>query len=95
MHKEIALVLLIGLLAWTYQAIQPPSPRICGSPDGPPATETRIKLRDGRHLAYKEHGMSKEIAKHKIIFIHGFSSCRHDEVIVTQLSPVLPLSLSQ
>ncbi|XVE99061.1 hypothetical protein REPUB_Repub03eG0164500 [Reevesia pubescens] len=87
MHKEIALILLVGLVAWTYRAIQPPPPKICGSPGGPPVTATRIKLRDGRHLAYKEHGVSKELAKHKIIFIHGFGSCRHDEVIVTQLPP--------
>ncbi|XP_007010326.2 PREDICTED: uncharacterized protein LOC18586733 [Theobroma cacao] len=86
MHKGISLILLIGLLAWTYQAIQPPPPKICGSPGGPPVTVTRIKLRDGRHLAYKEHGLSKEMAKHKIIFVHGFSSCRHDEVIVANLS---------
>lgn len=87
MLKEITLVLLIGLVAWAYQAIQPPPPKICGSPDGPPVTATRIKLRDGRHLAYKEHGVSKEMAKHKIIFVHGFSGCRHDDVVVSRLSP--------
>ncbi|OMO79084.1 putative catalytic [Corchorus olitorius] len=87
MYKGITLLLLIGLLAWAYQAILPPPPKICGSPGGPPVTATRIKLRDGRHLAYRELGVSKEIAKHKFIFVHGFSSCRHDEVIVSRLSP--------
>jgi hypothetical protein len=82
-------VLFIGILAWTYQAVQPPPPKICGSPDGPPITAPRIKLRDGRHLAYKEHGVPKEDAKYKIIFVHGFTSCRHDAVVAFTLSPVI------
>jgi hypothetical protein len=82
-------VLFIGFLAWAYQVSQPPPPKICGSPDGPPITAPRIKLRDGRHLAYKEHGVPKEDAKYKIIFVHGFSSCRHDAVVAHTLSPVI------
>jgi hypothetical protein len=82
-------VLFIGILAWAYQAIQPPPPKICGSPDGPPITAPRIKLRDGRHLAYKEHGVPKDEAKYKIIFVHGINSCRHDAVIADTLSPVI------
>ncbi|KAJ4971558.1 hypothetical protein NE237_004657 [Protea cynaroides] len=78
--KKIALVLLIGMLGWAFQAIkfQPPPPRTCGSPGGPPITAPRIKLSDGRYLAYKEHGVLREKALYKIIFIHGFDSCRHD-----------------
>lgn len=49
-------------------------------------TALRIKLRDGRYLAYQESGVLKENAKFKIVFAHGFSSCRHDVVIATQLS---------
>lgn len=51
-------------------------------------TAPRMKLRDGRYLAYKESGVPKENAKFKIAFAHGFSSCRHDVVIATQLSQV-------
>ncbi|KAL5150212.1 hypothetical protein HKD37_13G036888 [Glycine soja] len=80
-------VLFIGFLAWAYQVIQPPPPKICGTPDGPPITAPRIKLRDGRHLAYKEHGVPKDAAKYKIISVHGFNSCRHDAVIADTLSP--------
>ncbi|XP_042475548.1 uncharacterized protein LOC122057498 [Macadamia integrifolia] len=86
LFKKLSIILLIGILAWTYQAIQPPPPKICGSPDGPPVTAPRIKLRDGRHLAYKENGVPRDTAKYKIIFVHGFGSCRHD---VLQLSPEL------
>ncbi|KAK9289781.1 hypothetical protein L1049_007940 [Liquidambar formosana] len=87
MFKKILVVLFMGVLAWAYQAIQPPSPKICGSPDGPPVTAPRIKLSDGRHLAYKEHGVPKDIAKYKIVFVHAFDACRHDAVVATTISP--------
>jgi hypothetical protein len=86
---RIGVILLIGLVSWAYQATRPPPPSICGSPGGPPVTAPRIKLRDGRHLAYKDHGVSKEAANYNIIFIHGFGSCRHDPVITTNLPQVL------
>lgn len=82
-------MLFIGFLAWAYQVIQPPPPKICGSPDGPPITAPRIKLRDGRHLAYKEHGVPKDAAKYKIIFVHGFGSYRLGSVVAETLSPVI------
>ncbi|KAK8562163.1 hypothetical protein V6N13_148725 [Hibiscus sabdariffa] len=84
---KILLVLSAGILAWAYQAIQPPLPKTCGSPDGPPVSASRIKLKDGRHLAYKEHGVPLDAAKYKIVFIHGFDSCRHDAVVANALSP--------
>ncbi|XVE96449.1 hypothetical protein REPUB_Repub02eG0222600 [Reevesia pubescens] len=77
---KILLVLSVGILAWAYQAIQPPLPKTCGSPNGPPVTASRIKLRDGRHLAYQEYGVSRDAAKYKIVSVHGFDSCRHDAV---------------
>uniref|UniRef100_A0A803L2S9 AB hydrolase-1 domain-containing protein n=1 Tax=Chenopodium quinoa TaxID=63459 RepID=A0A803L2S9_CHEQI len=75
-------------------AIRPPPPKICGSPGGPPITAPRIKLRDGRHLAYKEYGVPRDEAKHKFIFVHGFDSCRHHAAVATELSPDLFESLS-
>lgn len=89
MLREITVILLIVCLAWAYQATRPPPPIVCGSPGSPAITAPRIKLRDGRHLAYKEHGVSKELAKYKIVFIHGFGSCRNDAVISENLSPVM------
>ncbi|XP_010553366.1 PREDICTED: uncharacterized protein LOC104823482 [Tarenaya hassleriana] len=85
--KKFLLVFIVGFVAYTYQAIQPPPPKICGSPGGPPVTAPRIKLRDGRHLAYKEHGVPREKARHKVVFVHGFDSCRHDAAFATLLSP--------
>lgn len=75
-------------MAWAYQAIQPPPPKTVGSPDGPSITAPRIKLRDGRHLAYQEYGVPKDKAKIKFVYIHGFDSCRHDAVVAKTLSLV-------
>jgi len=85
---KIAAVFFVGLVALAYQAIHPPPPRTCGSPHGPPITGPRIQLRDGRHLAYKEHGVPRQLAKNKIVFLHGFGSSRHDAVIATNLPKV-------
>ncbi|KAL9305425.1 putative alpha/Beta hydrolase [Arabidopsis thaliana] len=41
-----------------------------------PASSNRVKLRDGRFLAYKERGVPKEKAKYKIILVHGFGSSK-------------------
>lgn len=92
--SKILLLLLVGILAWAYQVIRPPPPKICGSPDGPPVTASRIKLRDGRHLAYKEHGVTRDLAKFKIIVVHGFRACRHNPSVANHLSPVLSACLS-
>lgn len=83
----ILAVLIVGISALAYQVIQPPPPKTCGSPGGPAVTAPRIKLRDGRHLAYKEHGVPKDNAKYKILYVHGFYSCRHDSAVANFLSP--------
>ncbi|KAG9459158.1 hypothetical protein H6P81_003666 [Aristolochia fimbriata] len=77
MIGRIALVLLVSFLGWGYESIRPPLPKICGSPDGPPVTASRIRLRDGRHLAYSETGVPKEKATFKIVVIHGFGGSRN------------------
>lgn len=87
MSKKILLVFFMGFLAWAYQASRPPPPKTCGSVDGPPITAPRVKLSDGRHLAYKEHGVPKDTANYQIIYVHGFDSCRHDTVVAENLSP--------
>ncbi|PKA47543.1 hypothetical protein AXF42_Ash014739 [Apostasia shenzhenica] len=77
-------ILLVGLLAWFYRTIQPPPPKLCGDPNGPPITSPRLTLKDGRHLAYFELGVPKEKANYKIIFIHGFDCCKFDIFPVSQ-----------
>ncbi|KAI3512198.1 hypothetical protein L1887_19461 [Cichorium endivia] len=88
--KKLLLVFFTGFLAqWAYQSAYPPPPNKLGSPDGLPITNPRIKLRDGRHLSYKEFGVPKEVAKYKIIYVHGFDSVKHQAVIATSASPAL------
>jgi hypothetical protein len=74
MIAPIVVALAVGFLGWAYRALKPPPPKICGSPDGPPITSPRVKLSDGRHLAYRESGVPKEVAKYKIIAVHGYDS---------------------
>ncbi|KAF3439404.1 hypothetical protein FNV43_RR17682 [Rhamnella rubrinervis] len=76
MITSIAVALAVGFLGWAYQALKPPPPKICGSPNGPLVTSPRVALSDGRHLAYRESGLPKEEANYKIIVIHGFNSSK-------------------
>lgn len=39
-------------------------------------TSPRVKLGDGRYLAYRERGVPKENSKYKIIIVHGFGSSK-------------------
>ncbi|CAN1298109.1 hypothetical protein LINPERPRIM_LOCUS23722 [Linum perenne] len=81
MITRITVILLVVLVALVFQATYPPPPN-----GHYPVTGPRIQLRDGRHLAYKEHGLSKDVAKFNVIYIHGFGSCRHDPVITYPLA---------
>lgn len=84
MFVPIAVAVAVGVMGWVYQALKPPPPKICGSPGGPPVTSPRVKLSDGRHLAYREMGVPKEEAKHRIIVIHGFDSSKDLDLPVSQ-----------
>lgn len=84
MFGQVVLAFAAIILRYGYKAIKPPPPKICGSPSGPHVTSPRIKLKDGRHLAYREAGVSKEDAKHKIIIVHGFDSSKDLSLPVSQ-----------
>ncbi|GLT89974.1 hypothetical protein SLE2022_079290 [Rubroshorea leprosula] len=86
LFTKTIVVLFVGIAACVYRVVQPAPPKLCGSPDGPPVTAPRIKLRDGRHLAYKEHGVQRGAAKYKFVYVHGFDSCRHDAIVANTLS---------
>ncbi|KAL5206144.1 hypothetical protein ABZP36_034353 [Zizania latifolia] len=77
MGPRILIVLPVVLLGLAFQAVfRPPPPKLCGSPGGPPVTSPRIKLRDGRYLAYREDGVRKDKSKYKIITVHAFDSTK-------------------
>ncbi|CAG7870091.1 hypothetical protein BRARA_F02013 [Brassica rapa] len=52
--------------------------------DQPPNPQNRIKLRDGRYLAYKERGIPKDDAKFTIVLVHGFGSSKDMNFNVSQ-----------
>lgn len=85
MIVQIAVAMFGCLLGWVYIASKPEPPKICGSAGGPPITSPRVRLSDGRHLAYKEAGVSKENAKYKIIFVHGFDSSKDLKIPISQV----------
>jgi pimeloyl-ACP methyl ester carboxylesterase len=59
-----------------YQATELPPPQSDQSPDNPPGNAPRIKLRDGRYLAYREQGVPKNQSKYNVIIVHGFGSSK-------------------
>uniref|UniRef100_A0A0D3B2B3 AB hydrolase-1 domain-containing protein n=1 Tax=Brassica oleracea var. oleracea TaxID=109376 RepID=A0A0D3B2B3_BRAOL len=73
----IIVSILVCLVCYIYRTLRPPPSRICGTPRGPPVTARRVKLSDGRHLAYRESGVDRDNAKYKIIVVHGFGSSKH------------------
>uniref|UniRef100_A0A803MZ99 AB hydrolase-1 domain-containing protein n=1 Tax=Chenopodium quinoa TaxID=63459 RepID=A0A803MZ99_CHEQI len=86
MLKNVGVIVLIVIMVTSIlQYNLPPSPRICGLLGGPSITAPRVKLRDGRYLAYKETGVPKENAKFKIIFVHGFGGSRHSVAVAAYL----------
>ena len=96
MVSGIAVVLLIGFLGMFYQAKQlPPPSQINGSSsssDNLPVSSQRIKLSDGRYLAYTERGVSKDKANFKIIICHGFGSSKDMTILASQVT-LIPLPL--
>ncbi|CAN0916760.1 hypothetical protein LINGRAHAP2_LOCUS29886 [Linum grandiflorum] len=85
MFVPVAVAITVGVMGWVYQcSLKPPPPKICGTAGGPEVTSPRVKLHDGRHLAYKEMGVPKEEAKHKIILNHGYDDSKEMSVPVPQ-----------
>ncbi|CAO2824770.1 unnamed protein product [Amaranthus hypochondriacus] len=72
MLVAVILSMLMGGAVYLYKLIKPPPSRRCGSLNGPPVTSPRIRLSDGRYLAYKVRGATKANAKYKVILSHGF-----------------------
>ena len=62
------------------------------SVDDPEITSPRIRLSDGRYLAYRETGVPKEEANFKIIIVHGFGSSKEMSFMAPQVHNLNPLS---
>ncbi|CAM8952884.1 unnamed protein product [Rhodiola kirilowii] len=72
----------MGLVASAYKILEAsPLKKIAASPDDPSqpaaaAASPRIRLKDGRFLAYIEKGVPKSQSKYRIIIVHGFGSSK-------------------
>ncbi|KAJ4799373.1 alpha/beta-Hydrolases superfamily protein [Rhynchospora pubera] len=77
------LVAVTGGGAHNFIINQPP-PLIDSFHVGSPITSPHIRLRDGRHLAYREYGVPKEKAKYKIVVVHGFDSSKNETFPVSK-----------
>lgn len=92
----VAVGSVVGALGrWIRGAVPPPPPpRVCGTPGGPPVTAPRVRLRDGRHLAYAESGARKEDARFKVVISHGFTGSRLDTIRAAPVSTPAEASLA-
>ncbi|KAL8245129.1 hypothetical protein R6Q59_011387 [Mikania micrantha] len=86
---RMLLVFFVGLSALSYKATRSPQSITLGTPGGHPITSPRIKLRDGRHLSYKEYGVPKDLAKSKIIYVHCFDCSKYNDPFATASTAVL------
>lgn len=65
---------------------QIPGPENTELEDYPPMkNSSRIKLRDGRYLAYAERGVPRHESKYRIIIVHGFGSSKEMNFPVSQV----------
>lgn len=71
---------------------------LSSSSSSSPPSPNKIKLSDGRFLAYTERGVPKNLAKYKIIIVHGFGSSKEMKFLAPQVyinsSQLLFLSIS-
>lgn len=87
MVSGTAVVVMIGLLGMVYQARQLPPPQR----ESPPRKSPRVRLSDGRHLAYRERGVPKDKSKYKIIIVHGFGSSKEMTFMAAQVQTLISL----
>ncbi len=87
MISKTALVFTVGLLGMVYEAAKLNQARCDHSinSDYPPANSPRIRLSDGRYLAYTEKGVPKNQSKYKIIIVHGFGSSKEMNFLAPQV----------
>lgn len=90
MVSRTATVLLIGLLGVLFLATKLPPPHGTALPDDPPVTSPRIRLSDGRFLAYKEMGVPKNRSNYRIIIVHGFGSSKEMNFLAPQVLISMP-----
>lgn len=51
-----------------------------------PNSSAKIKLIDGRNLAYKERGVPKDKSNYRIIMVHGFDSSKERDFLAPKVT---------
>lgn len=51
----------------------------------------KIRLSDGRLLAYSERGVPKEASNYKVVIVHGFGSSKEMNFMASEVSQLLSL----
>ncbi|KAL0389996.1 UNVERIFIED_CONTAM: hypothetical protein Scaly_0356700 [Sesamum calycinum] len=79
-------VLMMGCLGLEKQPTQPapPPPPPPAAPSLGPDSTARIRLSDGRFLAYTERGVPKNKSNYRVIAVHGFGSSKEMNFMVSQ-----------
>lgn len=81
------LVSLMGCLGISNQPTQLARPEISeSSSDDPLIISPRIRLSDGRFLAYEERGVPKSKSSYRIIIVHGFGSSKDMNFLAPQVN---------
>ncbi len=86
---SVLLLLLAVAASLVLKTITPPPPKLLNSssPDGLTVTAPRVRMRDGRFLAYKERGVPRETAQYHVISVHGYGRSRHDIFRASEVGP--------
>lgn len=77
----------MGCLGISNQPTQLARPEISeSSSDDPLIISPRIRLSDGRFLAYEERGVPKSKSSYRIIIVHGFGSSKDMNFLAPQVN---------
>ncbi|CAI7881729.1 unnamed protein product [Closterium sp. NIES-54] len=68
----VALIIAIWAV-FIFRAIQAPPPVPLTDAD---VTSPRVRLSDGRHVAYHEMGAAADVAKYQVLVVHAWQTCR-------------------
>ncbi|GJP39254.1 hypothetical protein CLOM_g15943 [Closterium sp. NIES-68] len=71
-YSIVALIISIWAV-FIFRAIQAPPPIPLTDAD---VTSPRIRLSDGRHMAYHEMGAAADVAKYQVLVVHSWQTCR-------------------
>lgn len=79
------------LAASSSQIYESSSPATTSTVDPLVVVPPRIRLGDGRYLAYKESGVPKSKSNYRIIIVHGFGSSKEMNFMAPQVKFTPPL----